>query len=119
VFDALSQAPYLSLTKAQRVALATILFNFSCLSLSTAVEPVVRGQHLSLILRVLQSETSDSEAVYRALVALGNIVYTAKIQEKPLDVAQAGELREGVQLLLRVFSEERVQSVAGEVAQLL
>jgi phospholipase A-2-activating protein len=52
IFDRLSEAPYLSLTKAQRVTLATILFNFSCLSLTAVVEPGVRGQHLDLILRV-------------------------------------------------------------------
>jgi phospholipase A-2-activating protein len=119
VFEALSQAPYLSLTKAQRVALATILFNFSCLGLIAVVEPVVRGQHLSLILRVLQSETNDSEAVYRGLVALGNVVYAAKAQEKPLDEVQVREVTESVRALPGTFGEERVQRIAEEIAQLL
>lgn len=69
----MGQAPYVSLTKAQRVALATILFKYvdsspfyiplldvmlilscsiSCVTLQVALEPVVRSQHVSLILRV-------------------------------------------------------------------
>jgi len=119
VFNALSQAPYLSLTKAQRVALATILFNFSCLILTAAVDPVVRGKHLTLIIQVLQSETNDSEAVYRGLVALGNVVYVAKVQEKPLDEAQTGKVAESIRTLPGIFGDERVQSIVAEITQLL
>ncbi|KAJ8700517.1 WD repeat protein Lub1 [Pleurotus ostreatus] len=77
VFEGLSQAPYTTLNKTHRVVLATILFNVSCLALSAPSDASIRSKHISLILRILETERSDSEAVYRALVALGNMVRAA------------------------------------------
>jgi phospholipase A-2-activating protein len=77
VFEALSDAPYALLTKAQRVALATILFkydstvlhrgkelivenSFSCAYLTTPVARDVVNQHTGLVLQVLIRNTFSS-----------------------------------------------------------
>ncbi|KAF5380915.1 hypothetical protein D9615_004162 [Tricholomella constricta] len=119
VFEALSQAPYASLNKTQRVALATILFNASCVALQTPVEKSFFDQLTALILRILESETEDSEAVYRALVGLGNLIHTAKAQNALLDAGQSGEIVQCIRALPTSFPEERVQNVTREIAALL
>ncbi|KAG6833074.1 hypothetical protein H0H87_011819 [Tephrocybe sp. NHM501043] len=118
VFEALSQAPYSSLNKNQRVALATILFNASCVLLRTPVEKPFFDQLASLMLRILESETADSEAVYRALVGLGNILHASKAQNL-LDAGQSGELVQCIRALPTTFPEERVQNVTQEIAALV
>ncbi|KAG6843390.1 hypothetical protein H0H93_001190, partial [Arthromyces matolae] len=87
----LSQTPYSALNKAQRVALATILFNASCVALRTPVEKVFFQQLISLILQILNSENVDSEAAYRALVGLGNLLYAAKAQSL-LNIGNSGDI---------------------------
>ncbi|KAG6853915.1 hypothetical protein C0991_012584 [Blastosporella zonata] len=118
VFEALSQAPYSSLNKNQRVALATILFNASCVSLRTPVDKSFFDQVAKLILRILESETSDSEAVYRALVGLGNLIHASKAQNL-LDAGQSGELIQCIRALPTTFPEERVQNITREIAALV
>ncbi|KAG6909638.1 hypothetical protein DXG01_016420 [Tephrocybe rancida] len=118
VFEALGQAPYASLNKNQRVALATILFNASCVSLRTPLDKPFFDQLASLILRILESETADSEAVYRALVGLGNLLLASKAQNL-LDAGQSGELAQCIRALPTIFPEERVQNVTREIAALV
>ncbi|GLB34723.1 putative PFU (PLAA family ubiquitin binding) [Lyophyllum shimeji] len=119
VFEALGQVPYASLNKTQRVALATILFNMSCVSLRGSVQKPFFDRVTGLILRVLESETADTETVYRALVGLGNLIYTAKAQDKLLDGPQAGEIAQCLGALPVTFPEERVQNVSREIGALM
>ncbi|KAG1759979.1 WD40-repeat-containing domain protein [Suillus occidentalis] len=108
VFEALSDAPYALLTKAQRVALATILFNFSCAYLTT---PVARDV-------LLRSNTDDPEVTYRTLVALGNVVYTGYTRGISLESAQSAELQT-VMSALPTFPDDRIRNVIGEIKALL
>ncbi|KAG6868823.1 hypothetical protein C0993_009705 [Termitomyces sp. T159_Od127] len=118
ILEYLSQAPYTSLNKNHRVALATILFNASCITLRTPVEKAFSDQLVSLILRVLELENTDSEAAYRALVGLGNFIYASKAR-KLLNVGQSGELVARIHKLPTTFPEERVQNVIQEIAALV
>ncbi|KAG6828591.1 hypothetical protein H0H92_007381 [Tricholoma furcatifolium] len=118
VLETLGQAPYSSLNKTQRVALATILFNASCVALRTPVEKPFFDQLTSLMLRILESETVDSEAVYRALVGLGNLIHVSKTINL-LDATQSGEIVQCIRALPNTFSEDRVQNVTREISALI
>ncbi|KIJ69132.1 hypothetical protein HYDPIDRAFT_172598 [Hydnomerulius pinastri MD-312] len=119
VFEALAQAPYQFLTKTQRVALASVLFNFSCIHLKTPVAAEVRTQCLALLSRLLASEKEDKEVAYRACVALGNILYEAKTRKAPLDSAQLGELRGVATVVKNIFKDEqRIVNVHKEIIAL-
>ncbi|KAG6880255.1 hypothetical protein C0992_001823 [Termitomyces sp. T32_za158] len=118
ILDYLGQAPYASLSKTHRVAMATILFNASCIALRTPVEKAFFDQLVSLILRILESENTDSEAAYRALVGLGNLIHASKARKLP-DVGQSVELVTRIKKTLIAFPEERVQNVIKEVTALV
>ncbi|KII89092.1 hypothetical protein PLICRDRAFT_40733 [Plicaturopsis crispa FD-325 SS-3] len=119
VLESLGDAPYELLNKTQRVALATVLFNFSCLNLGYPVQPDIRTAHLTLSLGILRAERSDSEAVYRVLVAVGNIVYAAKSHGVPLESAQTAEIRQLIGPLPGSWPEVRIRDVSGEISGLL
>ncbi|KAH7923472.1 PFU-domain-containing protein [Leucogyrophana mollusca] len=119
VFNALKQAPHELLTKTQRVAFATILFNFSCAYLKTPVVADVRSQHLGLIVQLLRSGNDDPEVAYRTLVALGNVAYAAKAHNAQIDISQATELKQTVVGLPSAFPDDRIKNVAGEIVGLL
>jgi phospholipase A-2-activating protein len=118
VFEALSHTPYALLTKVQRVALATILFNFSCAYLTTSVTGDVVNQHTGLVLQLLRSNTDDAEVTYRTLVALGNMVYAGNKRGISLDSAQSAELQT-VMSALPTFPDDRIRNVVGEIKALL
>ncbi|OBZ65658.1 Phospholipase A-2-activating protein [Grifola frondosa] len=119
LLDALGEAPYAVLTKPLRVALATILFNISCVGLRERLPDDLRSLHTALILQILQTERVDSESAYRALVALGNIAFAAKEQKRPLDASQSAIAREALAALPATFAEDRIRDVAREIAALL
>ncbi|KAI5832367.1 PFU-domain-containing protein [Schizophyllum commune Tattone D] len=116
LLEGLSAVPYANLNKNQRVVFATVLFNASCVALKAPIDPAICGQVVTLILQLLQIETADSEASYRALVALGNLAHARKAQIDPSLRGSAVELLRG---LPRVFNEDRVRNGAEEVASLL
>lgn len=118
VFEALSYTPYALLTKVQRVALATILFNFSCAYLTTSVARDVLNQHTGLVLQLLRSNTDDAEVTYRTLVALGNVVYAGNKRGTLLDSARSAELRT-VMSALPTFPDDRIRNVVDEIKALL
>jgi len=68
--------------------------------------------------KILELETADSEAVYRALVGLGNVVHACKANKASLQEAQKGEISRCLELLPTRFPETRVQNVAAEIAAL-
>jgi phospholipase A-2-activating protein len=119
VFEALGDGPYEAFNKSQRVAIATILFNFSCANARTPVASSVRSLYLTILTGVLRAETTDSEAAYRALVALGNTVHTAKAQNLPLDRTQSTEVRQVASIVPTTFPEDRVKNVSGGIIALL
>jgi phospholipase A-2-activating protein len=120
ILEALGNGPYEAFNKLQRVALATILFNFSCANLRTPVSSNVRSLYLTILLGVLKTETSDAEAAYRALVALGNTVHSAKAQNMPLDSASSADVREvAAAVPLRFPSHSRMPDVASGIIRLL
>ncbi|KAL1746286.1 WD40-repeat-containing domain protein [Schizophyllum fasciatum] len=114
--EGLTAVPYTALNKNQRVVLATILFNASCVALKAPIDAGICGKVVSLILQLLHSETNDSEASYRALVALGNLAHAHKAEIDPSLRGSAVELLHG---LPPVFGEDRVRNGAEEVAALL
>ncbi|PCH37882.1 phospholipase A-2-activating protein [Wolfiporia cocos MD-104 SS10] len=119
VLGELSTVPYSNLSKAQRTALATILFNLSCIGLRENLNPEVRMLVFTLVLQALRNETTESEAAYRALVALGNLLYQAKQQGRSVDASQADSIRQSLTALRSAFPEDRIKDVSGEVLQLL
>jgi len=115
IVETIGQAPYTVLNKAQRVALATVLFNISCGNLRSPLQVPVRDHLISLIVKILELETADSEAVYRALVSLGNVIHVCKAS---LQESQKGDISRCLEVLPIRFPETRVQNVAAEIAAL-
>jgi len=64
-------------------------------------------------------ETADSEAVYRALVGLGNAIHACRTNKAPLQEAQKSDISQCLQSLPIRFPETRVRNVAVEIAALL
>ncbi|KAF8743159.1 PFU (PLAA family ubiquitin binding), partial [Rhizoctonia solani] len=118
LFTTLAAGPYSVLTKTQKVALATIAFNYSVVELIGKVDPLAAPAHVSLVTLILNNEREDNETGYRALVALGNIVYNAKSQGSLSDVAAAA-YRPLLTNVATAFPEERVLSLVQEIKALL
>ncbi|RPD66480.1 phospholipase A-2-activating protein [Lentinus tigrinus ALCF2SS1-7] len=119
VLDTLGGTPYPVLTNSLRVSLATILFNVSCSGLKEQLTPAVRDRLVGLVLEILQSEKTEAEAAYRALVALGDIVFAAKEQSCPLSAEQQATTRQVLSTLPTTFTEARIRDVSKEVSALL
>ena len=117
VLETLMQAPLGVLNKVQRTCFATILLNFSCAYLKTPLEPTVRCKHVELTLQVLSLEKEDQEVAYRALVALGNMIYGARTHQAPIDVTQSNAIQQTVAALPSSFADVRIRNVASEVAR--
>ncbi|CAE6490551.1 unnamed protein product [Rhizoctonia solani] len=118
LFTTLATGPYSLLTKTQKVALATIAFNYSVVELVGKVDPLATPAHVSLVTLILNNEKEDNETGYRALVALGNIIYTAKNQGSLSEVAAAA-YRPLLTNVATVFPEERVLNLVQEIKALL
>ncbi|KAG8859365.1 hypothetical protein FRB96_004580 [Tulasnella sp. 330] len=110
LFPEMKKVSYEKLNKSQRVALATLLFNFSCVVLTQEVIAEAGQAHLELTLRVLREETSDSETMYRALVAFGNTLSTGKIAESTFPGILDG--------VASRFSEDRMKVLTTEIRAL-
>lgn len=155
LFESLGEAPYTVFSKNLRVALTTIFFNISCLGLSKALDGGVRDQLLLSLLgvsilsctiplpqliscaQVLGSESTESEAVYRALVAIGNVVglvaidldiqiakslfqaYAAKQSGSPLGSDETAQLKPLLRSAASTFPEDRIRSISAEIFMLL
>ncbi|KAG9097450.1 hypothetical protein FRC06_007543 [Ceratobasidium sp. 370] len=118
LFKTLSTGPYEALTKSQRVALATIAFNYSVVELVGQVDPLVAPSHVTLVTLILNHEKEDNETAYRALVALGNIIYTAKTRGLLSDVATAA-YKPVLASITATFREERVASLVQEIKAIM
>ncbi|KAJ2927584.1 hypothetical protein H1R20_g9510, partial [Candolleomyces eurysporus] len=69
--------------------------------------------------RVLSSETTDSEAAYRTLVAIGNIAHVSKQSGSVLGGAEAGQLKQLLRTVASTFPEDRVRAISAEIFVLL
>ncbi|OAX34542.1 phospholipase A-2-activating protein [Rhizopogon vinicolor AM-OR11-026] len=118
VFEVLSHMPYALLIQNQRVAFATILFNFSCAYLKMSVAEEVLNQHLGLVVQLLRSNKDDAEVTYRTLVALGNVLYSGIIRGTSFYSARSAELRK-VMSALPTFTDDRIKNVIREIKLLL
>ncbi|KAF5373632.1 hypothetical protein D9758_000932 [Tetrapyrgos nigripes] len=118
IFQALEQMPFEALVKSQRLALATILFNMSSVSLRKAFEPQLRNQHLDLSLRVLRGESEDSQTTYRTLAGLGNVLYAARSKGPALESTQLQSIIEGISAVPPGFRQD-IEGLALEVQSLL
>jgi len=114
LFAELLKGSYEKLNKSQRVALATLVFNFSCVALTQAVNEGARRAHLELTLRILEKEDTDSETIYRAMVALGNMLSVGKAQTDNSEF-----IRRSIENAASKFSEDRVRVLVAEMKTVL
>jgi len=105
-----------SLVKTQQVALSTIILNYSCLIIQGAGYGAITIA-IQLAEKIINSNPMDPEALYRAFVAIGNIVYATKAKRGLLDppvlssISTLGNKLAG--------KEDRFRAVAGELKQLV
>jgi len=118
IFGILGSVPYEKFTKAQRLALSTILFNFSCLTLQEGVDAGLRALHVRLIADVLRLERADGEVSYRALVGLGNVLYAVRAQVASLEAATISSLKATVAELPAQFGDARINEIVNEILTL-
>ncbi|KAI9458262.1 phospholipase A-2-activating protein [Russula earlei] len=119
IFGILGNAPYVRFTKGQRLALSTVLFNFSCLVLQEGVDAGLRDQHVRLTAEVLRLERADAEVAYRALVGLGNALYAVKERKFSLDAAIINALKPTVEELPAQFKDARIHEIVNEILALV
>ncbi|CDO73615.1 hypothetical protein BN946_scf185014.g85 [Trametes cinnabarina] len=119
VLKTLGEVPYTVLTNSLRVSLATILFNVSCSGLRETLPTPLRDHLAGLVLEILNSEKTEGEAAYRALVALGDIAYAAKEQQRPLTAEHQNTAKQVLSALPSTFPEARIRDVSKEVLTLL
>ncbi|EIW60263.1 phospholipase A-2-activating protein [Trametes versicolor FP-101664 SS1] len=118
VLNTLGEVPYVVLTNSLRVSLTTILFNVSCTGLREMLTVPLRNQLVALVLEILNSEKTEGEAAYRALVALGDIAFAAKEQAHPLLPEHQNTARQVLAALTVTFPEPRIRDVSKEVVAL-
>lgn len=116
IFNGFSEAPYGDLSKTLRVAMTTTLLNISCIGLREPLDLDIKSKLFRLVIKTLQAERSESEAAYRSLVALGNIIYASKEQGQAID---ASLIRPYLSALPSAFPEERIKDVTKEIVDLL
>jgi len=115
IFGILGGVPYEKFTRGQRLALSTVLFNFSCMILQGGVDAGLRAKHVRLISDVLRLERADVEVVYRALVGLGNVLYAAREQTISLEIGTVGALKTIVAALPAEFKDAKIINTVNEV----
>ncbi|KAK2466759.1 hypothetical protein APHAL10511_001017 [Amanita phalloides] len=114
-----SQVQYSALGKTQRVALASLFFNASCVDIKSPFDQNTRSLFLISCTNLLKTEKTDSEPAYRALVGLGNVVHSAGTNSRPLDSSWKIELKRHLPLVNGAFSEDRIRNIVGEISALL
>ncbi|KAF9532143.1 phospholipase A-2-activating protein [Crepidotus variabilis] len=118
VVGSLGQVPYGLLTKAQKVALASVLFNISCEGLRHPIDGSLREQLVTIVNAILAEEKTETEAVYRVLVALGNIAAAANAVGA-LSGAQVATVKQTFTTLPARFPDARVRSICNEISGLI
>jgi len=105
------------LTKIQRVALITFLYNLSTVALSTKLDTSFSVRHLNFIKNIVAQETEDGEVAYRAAMALGNTI--CALLRNGSTVQDKSALKDLVCDSMRRFDEDRLQTVGTEILAML
>ncbi|KAL6857373.1 WD40-repeat-containing domain protein [Trichoderma novae-zelandiae] len=95
------------------VAVTTVVVNYSVLVNKEKLLSPEQRRRLVAVLGVILKDQTDSEVLYRALVALGTILSTSKDEAKSLGVAT------WIQDAANKSSEERIKGVASECLNLI
>ncbi|PFH54172.1 hypothetical protein AMATHDRAFT_72694 [Amanita thiersii Skay4041] len=119
VFSKLVAVNYAVLGKIQRLALASLLFNASCVDFRTPFNRETRKLYLRCISNVLINEETESEPSYRTLVGLGNTALAAKKNQLQLEFPDKAEMSQGISMQKLNFTEERIRNVVEEITALL
>ncbi|EIN07144.1 phospholipase A-2-activating protein [Punctularia strigosozonata HHB-11173 SS5] len=119
VIETLAHGKYELLSKPQRVAFATLLFNVSTTLLNPGAADETRDTLFRTVLQGPLREQEDSEGAYRGLVALGNIIYAAKKFGFVLDGDRNAAVQQALEAIVGAFPELRVKTLAGEIKTLL
>ncbi|BEJ16389.1 hypothetical protein CspHIS471_0509940 [Cutaneotrichosporon sp. HIS471] len=111
--DLIKGRPWAGLGNAKQ-PFATIALNYSITALDNKLPASQAGGLLGLIVHILKSESTDSETIYRAGVAFGNLL------SSPIKGNLAvGSVKEGKQVLLtraKALNEKRVTELALEAS---
>ncbi|SNX84918.1 related to DOA1 - involved in ubiquitin-dependent proteolysis [Melanopsichium pennsylvanicum] len=119
LLGSLSDAHYARLSKNGRIAFATVVYNSTAQMVAGMAKNTAAGITLGLINEVLGHEQEDSEALYRILVAFGNLLCSSSgssLNRNALDTA--------IQSIQRVATssfgkEQRIAQIATEINSLL
>lgn len=97
------------------VAVTTVAVNYSVLVNKEKLLVPEQRRRLTAVLGTILKDQTDSEVLYRALVALGTILSTSKDEAKSLGVGVAA----WVQGAASKSAEERIKGVANECLKLI
>ncbi|WVQ99687.1 hypothetical protein IAU59_006826 [Kwoniella sp. CBS 9459] len=98
---------------ARKVVVATIALNYSILAVSVSFPASQSANLLNLISRILNNEKDDAEVIYRASVALGNLLVSPLAGG--LQVGEISGLKSVVSGLAKQKGEKRLSDLASEI----
>lgn len=111
--------------KLTRTAYATVAYNCSTLlAASSSATPFSSSALLSLLIQILTEGAGESEVIYRALVALGNLLYASSANQAGSGVGQlaVGEIqlaRDAAEAWGQRFKDEgRIQTVLADLKKI-
>jgi len=106
-------------TPAHRIVATTLLLNFSCLALVAPPEQTLQSLLFRLTVGVIKTaQPSDAEAVYRALIALGNMIYATKQFNTPFQTDELAQAKLTLEIVRRMpFAQKPGQSAAESAAE--
>ncbi|KIL69931.1 hypothetical protein M378DRAFT_184295 [Amanita muscaria Koide BX008] len=110
---------YSSLGKNQRLGLASLVFNASCVNLKTPFDQDTCNLFLTSCMKILSAVGTDSEPVYRTLVGLGNVIYATKRNGSQLENQWKVGFTQVLPNISTTFPEERFRNVIQEMVELL
>lgn len=119
LLGSLSETHYAKLSKNGRIAFATVVYNATAQMVGGGGNKSVAGIVLGLVNEVLGAEREDSEAMYRILVALGNLLCSTAgggLNKNAVDVARQSI---GAVAQTGLGGEERIKQISGEVLSLM
>lgn len=109
--------------------------SISCEGLKTRLEMSIRDAVVDIIIKILNEETTETEAVYRTLVGLGNFVcviiitlsvvhinfhiyqaHSATTQHAPLTSTHMGDIQKILPAFSKQFTDSRVSNVCRDIA---
>ncbi|WWC62195.1 uncharacterized protein I303_104790 [Kwoniella dejecticola CBS 10117] len=97
----------------RKVVVSTIALNYSIVALSSGFPFRVAGDLLNLIVKILQNEKDDVETIYRASVALGNLLVSPLAGN--LQVGLIQEAKTSIISFASAKGEKRLKDLAKEI----